>query len=90
MVAGAVIPPRIDLENEDLLRAHVHALWLTVSGAHLQTSLRDVLDVAGDAPTLAVLPELASKLHDPVHRARHTRAPARARPRDRRHGRPRR
>lgn len=77
MVAGAVIPPRIDLENEDLLRAHVHALWLTVSGAHLQTSLRDVLDVDGDAPTLAVLPELASKLHDPVHRAAaHARARA--------------
>jgi hypothetical protein len=77
MVAGAVIPPRIDLENEDLLRAHVHALWLTVSGAHLQTSLRDVLDVAGDPPTLDVMPDLASKLHDPVHRAA-THARARA------------
>jgi hypothetical protein len=77
MVAGAVIPPRIDLENEDLLRAHVHAIWLTVSGAHLQTSLRDVLDVAGDPPTLAVMPELASKLHDPSHRSKtHLRASA--------------
>jgi very-short-patch-repair endonuclease len=77
MVAGAVIPPRIDLENEDLLRAHIHAMWLMVAGAHLGTSLRDVLDVAGDRPTLAVMPDLASKLHDPVYRAS-THARARA------------
>ncbi|HEX5501081.1 MAG TPA: DEAD/DEAH box helicase, partial [Thermomicrobiales bacterium] len=29
MVAGAVAPPRLDLANEDLVRAHVHAIWLT-------------------------------------------------------------
>ena len=28
MVAGAVSPPRLDLANEDLVRAHVHAIWL--------------------------------------------------------------
>ncbi len=28
MVAGAVTPPRLDLANEDLVRAHVYAIWL--------------------------------------------------------------
>ena len=28
MVAGQVRPPRLDLANEDLVRAHVHAVWL--------------------------------------------------------------
>ncbi|MBK9317294.1 MAG: hypothetical protein IPM55_24055 [Acidobacteria bacterium] len=28
MVAGSVRPPRLDLTNEALLKAHIHALWL--------------------------------------------------------------
>ena len=32
MVAGAVTPPRLDLANEDLVRAHVHAIWLASTG----------------------------------------------------------
>jgi ATP-dependent helicase YprA (DUF1998 family) len=45
MVAGAVMPPRIDLANEDLVRAHVHAVWLAETGASLGTSLCQVLDL---------------------------------------------
>ena len=52
MVAGAVAPPRIDLTNEDLLRAHLQAIWLAETGINLRTSLKDVLDVTGDEPTL--------------------------------------
>jgi ATP-dependent helicase YprA (DUF1998 family) len=29
MVAGAVNPPAIDLANEDLIRSHIHAVWLS-------------------------------------------------------------
>ena len=32
MVAGQVAPPRLDLANEDLVRAHVHAIWLAETG----------------------------------------------------------
>ena len=32
MVAGAVAPPRLDLANEDLVRSHVHAIWLAETG----------------------------------------------------------
>ena len=37
MVAGAVTPPRLDLANEDLVRAHVHAIWLAETGLSLGT-----------------------------------------------------
>lgn len=52
MVAGAVTPPRLDLTNEDLVRAHVHSIWLAESHLSLGKSLKDILDVAGDDPTL--------------------------------------
>lgn len=55
MVAGAVTPPRLDLTNEDLLRAHIHSIWLAESGLSLGVSLKDLLDLSGDEPTLRVL-----------------------------------
>lgn len=64
MVSGAVAPPRLDLANEDLLRAHVHAIWLAESGLSLGESLRDLLDIAGDEPTLALKDEVSTALRD--------------------------
>lgn len=55
MVAGAVTPPRLDISNEDLLRAHVHAVWLAEADLDLGKSLKDLLDISGDDPTLKVL-----------------------------------
>jgi len=55
MVAGAVTPPRLDISNEDLLRAHVHAVWLAEVGLDLGKSLKDLLDISGNDPTLKVL-----------------------------------
>ena len=52
MVAGSVTPPRLDLANEDLIKAHVHAIWLAEAGIHLGTSLKDVLDLSGENPNL--------------------------------------
>jgi ATP-dependent helicase YprA (DUF1998 family)/very-short-patch-repair endonuclease len=72
MVAGQVTPPRLDLANEDLVRAHVQAIWLAATGASLGQSLKDVLDVTGDAPSLALLPSLRANLDGeaPKRRAR--------------------
>jgi ATP-dependent helicase YprA (DUF1998 family)/very-short-patch-repair endonuclease len=70
MVSGAVATPRLDLANEDLLRAHVHAIWLGESGLALGQSLRDVLDVGGDEPSLELLPAVRDKLLNPDARAR--------------------
>lgn len=55
MVSGAVAPPRLDLTNEDLLRAHIHSVWLAETGLSLGTSLKDLLDLSGDEPGLKVL-----------------------------------
>jgi ATP-dependent helicase YprA (DUF1998 family) len=48
MVAGQVKPPRLDLANEDLVRAHVHAVWLAETGKSLGGSLADVLDLSDE------------------------------------------
>jgi len=59
MVAGEVTAPRLDLSNEDLVRSHIHAIWLAATGLSLtddQGSILAVVDVA--QPTLT--------LHDAV------------------------
>ena len=70
MVAGAVTTPRLDLGNEDLLKAHVHAVWLGASKLSLGKSLRDVLNVDGDEPTLELLPKIIQALGDMQARSR--------------------
>jgi ATP-dependent helicase YprA (DUF1998 family) len=65
MVAGKVAPPRLDLANEDLVRAHVNAIWLTETGASLGSSLTDVLDTAfdeHDRASLLLKPDIAADL----------------------------
>lgn len=44
MVAGAVKSPQLDLGNEDLVRAHVHAVWLAKTGRPLGRSIADLLE----------------------------------------------
>ncbi len=70
MVAGAVSPPRLDLANEDLIRAHVHAIWLAESGLSLGRSLRDLLDLGGSDPTLSLLPSVQSDVDNQLARQR--------------------
>lgn len=70
MVAGAVTPPRLDLANEDLVRAHIQAIWLAESGLSLGTSLKDILDLVGDNPTLDLLQHVRDSLAHPPALAR--------------------
>jgi ATP-dependent helicase YprA (DUF1998 family)/very-short-patch-repair endonuclease len=70
MVSGAVTPPRLDLANEDLVRAHVHAIWLAETGVSLGTSLKDILDLSGDEPTLELLPSVRDAIMADAARAR--------------------
>jgi ATP-dependent helicase YprA (DUF1998 family) len=65
MVSGQVSPPRIDLSNEDLLRAHVHAIWLSETGCDLGSSLRDLLDLTGEPAPLTLLESKVAQLRDP-------------------------
>jgi len=49
MVAGSVRPPRLDLANESLLRAHLHALWLAEVRLPLGQSVEGILETEQDA-----------------------------------------
>ena len=64
MVHGAVMPPRIDLTNEDLLESHIQAIWLEESGLGLGRSLKELLDTNGERPTLDLLPHVEATLKD--------------------------
>ncbi len=46
MVAGRVRPPRLDLANESLLRAHIHAVWLAHVRLPLGNSIEKAIDTA--------------------------------------------
>ncbi len=43
MVAGSVTPPLLDLANEDLLRSHLHAVWLAETHQKLSGSVSELL-----------------------------------------------
>ncbi|WP_222850191.1 DEAD/DEAH box helicase [Allosaccharopolyspora coralli] len=62
MVAGKVQPPRLDLANEDLVRSHVHAIWLAETGRKLGTSMSDLLDL--DLPEFPIIDEVRADLSD--------------------------
>jgi superfamily II DNA helicase RecQ len=52
MVAGSVAPPRLDLSNQELIRSHIHAIWIEELHQSLGNTLCDILDVSGDPPNL--------------------------------------
>lgn len=71
MVAGAVTPPRIDVRNRDLVRSHVHAVWLEVAKPDLGKTLTAVIQLSsadGRFP-LPIKDALARELKSPAHRA---------------------
>lgn len=62
MVAGSVQPPRIELANEALLRAHIHAIWLGETGADLGKTLADVLVVSEEKLDLPIRPDIFEQM----------------------------
>ncbi|MFD0802512.1 helicase-related protein, partial [Streptomonospora algeriensis] len=64
MVAGVVRPPRLDLANEDLLAAHVQAVWLAATGLALGRAVPEVIDIAHNETDRVPDPRLP--LHDSV------------------------
>ncbi len=43
MVAGSVTPPLLDLANEDLIRSHLHAVWLAETHQKLSGAVSELL-----------------------------------------------
>ena len=74
MVAGSVIAPRLDLTNEDLIRSHVHAMWLAETDESMRSSITELLEAGGDTPSLHLLPQLwhAVNAPDATKRAQET------------------
>jgi len=48
MVAGSVRPPRLDLANEALLKAHIHAVWLAQLRLPLGQTVENILETEQD------------------------------------------
>ena len=73
MVAGSVRPPKLDLSNESLLRAHLHALWLAEVRLPLGQSIEQVINTDDD--TLPLRAEVAAqiRLSEPARRRLHER-----------------
>ena len=62
MVSGIVSAPRIEVANEDLVRAHVFAIWLSVSGLDLKSKMVEILDADGESPSLDLQPSISERL----------------------------
>lgn len=45
MIAGAVAPARMDLQNEELVKAHLYSTWLALVGLSLGSGMAGVLDL---------------------------------------------
>lgn len=75
MVSGSVAPPRLDLANEDLLRAHIYAIWLAEARLSLGSTLSELLEIEGTQPTLQLKPDILTALRDlPARRQAELRA----------------
>ena len=45
MIAGSVAPARMDLQNEELVKAHLYSTWLSLARLSLGNGMADVLDL---------------------------------------------
>jgi superfamily II DNA/RNA helicase len=76
MVAGAVVPPRLDLANEDLVCSHVQAIWLAEAGLKLGRAIPEIIDIGyvegtgRPEPMLALHDHIAESLRDTAAQAR--------------------
>lgn len=46
MVAGVVRPPALDITNEELVRSHLHAVWLAEAKIALSPDIPEILDLS--------------------------------------------
>ncbi|WP_344856080.1 DEAD/DEAH box helicase [Planomonospora alba] len=70
MVAGSVAAPRLDLTNEDLIRSHVHAIWLAETGLALDRSMAGVIDISEDNTALPLNAEVKKAISSSEARVR--------------------
>lgn len=61
MVHGQVKAPTLDLANLELVKSHMHAIWLAETGKRLGNSVRDLLDM-NQPEALPITEDMASDL----------------------------
>lgn len=62
LVAGSVRAPRLDLGNQDLVEAHLHAIWLAKVQLPLRKSVTDILDETKIEENYPLKPEVQSQI----------------------------
>lgn len=68
MVAGSVTPPLLDLANEDLIRSHLHSVWLGETRQKLSGSVSDLLKM--DDAALPLREDLVANMDTSASRER--------------------
>ncbi|WP_245433959.1 Zn-binding domain-containing protein [Rhodomicrobium lacus] len=75
MVAGVVRPPALDITNAELVRSHLHAVWLAEAKLALSPDIPEILDLTQTGYPLKAevhevidRPELALAAHAPMKR----------------------
>ena len=73
MVAGVVRPPALDITNEELVRSHLHAVWLAEAKLALSPDIPEILDLTQTGYPLKQeirdvidRPELVIAAHSPM------------------------
>jgi len=61
-----VVPPRLDLANQDLVKSHIHAIWLEELHQSLGNTLCDILEVSGEMPTLTLKDDIRDTINNKV------------------------
>lgn len=69
MVHGQVNAPTLDLANLELVKSHLHAIWLAETGKRLGNSVRDLLDMS-QPDQLSIIEEVAADLDKPEAKRR--------------------
>lgn len=69
MVHGQVNAPTLDLANLELVKSHMHAIWLAETGKRLGNSVRDLLDM-NYPETLPITEDMAADLDKPEAKRR--------------------
>lgn len=63
MVAGVVRPPALDITNEELVRTHLHAVWLAESKLALSPDIPELL--ALNEPSFPLKPQIQDIIRQP-------------------------
>jgi superfamily II DNA/RNA helicase len=68
MVHGVVKAPTLDIQNQELVESHLHAVWMAAAQTEIKTSISELLEL--ESPGKPVKPDLESRLTAPEVKAR--------------------